>query len=696
METGHASGRSPALVEQLWEQLEPAYGWHDLILPDHELERLRALSPELRERARAPSSEGARGRKPGLRLLFAGGAGTGKTTAARILGVELGSTIFRVGLLSVLSGDADQARELAERLFAAGRKSGAILFLDQADTLLRTRRRDARSGERIAAIEAARLIERSGTYPGIVIFASRVTPRNEALLERFDSVIEFPFPEIDARKEIWRLRLPADARVGEPELEFLATSFKLPGGTIESCCRRASADAAQEGVATQMRHVGRALTQEYRRWAVSQSTRQALDQLSSRSELLTGGPGGAPPAPSQPPTRPPAEEARRSSPARAREPEPPSRAPAVEPEPPSRARAMEPEPPSRAPAMEPEPPSQAPAMEPEPPSQAPAMEPEPPSRAPAEEPRRRSRARPPAALIALLGIPIAALLGFMLAQGSGSHPTRAALDRHASTGSVQIDYPTDWGRRTPRLAPPLGLTDELALGPATPSDAQLVVGSAGAGDLPQLPEPLLASFAGAPSAQIVTLGGIRFYRYLNPSLRGGGAPESIYALPTTGGAVIGVCTTPHGDSAFTSSCERILGTIRLTSGRVLALGPSVSYAAGLDRVIGKLNAVRRTAGAQLRSAHGAQGQAEAADRLALAHEAAASALVQIDAGSATAANGAVATALRTTGTAYAALSRAAAHADAAGYRNASASIMRATTALNSALARLGQLGYRVG
>jgi hypothetical protein len=131
------------------------------------------------------------------------------------------------------------------------------------------------------------------------------------------------------------------------------------------------------------------------------------------------------------------------------------------------------------------------------------------------------------------------------------------------------------------------------------------------------------------------------------------------------------------------------------SGTVLPAGPSSTYATGLNAALSKLNAVRSSAGSQLRSARDAAAQAKAADVLAAAHAAAASELLRLDAGAAAAANSAVATALRMTADDYRALALAAASGNAGGYSAASSSLTRAAQALNSALARLSGLGYQV-
>ena len=112
-------------------------------------------------------------------------------------------------------------------------------------------------------------------------------------------------------------------------------------------------------------------------------------------------------------------------------------------------------------------------------------------------------------------------------------------------------------------------------------------------------------------------------------------------------------------------------------------------------MLNKLNAVRSSAGSQLRSARTAAAQARAADALAAAHAAAASELSGLNAGAAAPANAAVATALRMTSDDYRALAVAAARGNAADYTAASGSLTRAAQALNSALIQLSDLGYQV-
>jgi hypothetical protein len=223
-----------------------------------------------------------------------------------------------------------------------------------------------------------------------------------------------------------------------------------------------------------------------------------------------------------------------------------------------------------------------------------------------------------------------------------------------------------------------------------------VIGTSRADRVSHLSQPLRVALSGRSPANVVTLGGLNYNLYQNVTAHGRSA-GSLYALPTTAGTVFGVCLTSGAPSGFNQSCERVLATLRLTSGRILPPGQSETYASALNRALSKLNAARSKAGSQLRLARSAQAQAAAASALAAAHTAAASALSQLrTAGPATAANSAVVAALRANATAYAALARAAVDNNPVGYSQASSAVSRSSSSLQSALARLGSLGYQVG
>jgi hypothetical protein len=259
---------SSSRLGDLATRLEPAYRWDDLVLADRQLDVLRSISAYLRHRDRVLSEWGYEttvSRAQGLKVLFAGESGTGKTMAAQVLGAELGLEMFRVDLAGTVSKYIGETEKNLERIFTAADGSNAILFFDEADALFGKRSEISDSHDRYANLEVAYLLQRMEAYPGAVILATNFRRNlDEAFIRRLDFVIDFSFPEASDRRRIWELVLPAAAPVGgDVDLDFLAVRFKLSGGAIRNCSLAAAFSAADEGTSIEMRHLVRAVAQEY-------------------------------------------------------------------------------------------------------------------------------------------------------------------------------------------------------------------------------------------------------------------------------------------------------------------------------------------------------------------------------------------------------------------------------------------------
>jgi hypothetical protein len=259
---------SSSRLGELAVALEPAYSWGDLVLPQRQLELLRSISAYLRHRDRVLSEwgyEATVSRTQGLKVLFAGESGTGKTMAAQVLGAALGLELFRVDLATIVSKYIGETEKNLERVFTAADGSNAILFFDEADALFGRRSEVSDSHDRYANIEVAYLLQRMEAYPGAVILATNFRRNiDDAFVRRLDFVIDFPFPAAEDRARIWRLVLPPAAPVSDDvDIEFLAAQFKLSGGAIRNCSLAAAFSAADDGTQIEMRHLVRAVAQEY-------------------------------------------------------------------------------------------------------------------------------------------------------------------------------------------------------------------------------------------------------------------------------------------------------------------------------------------------------------------------------------------------------------------------------------------------
>ncbi|MGN6869054.1 MAG: serine/threonine-protein kinase [Solirubrobacteraceae bacterium] len=367
---------------------------------------------------------------------------------------------------------------------------------------------------------------------------------------------------------------------------------------------------------------------------------------------------------------------------------------------PKREAVPEPEP---APVVVADPEVPEPEMpEPEEPAPVILADPEPePAPPPPDAPTPRVTASPSRAraLIPALIAAIAAAVGFIVSPGSHRAPPQAlALTQTASAGHVAISYPSVWrpAGATDPAPGSLRLSAPVAIVPRQGGGA-LFVGTTTATDSTLLPKGLGSTLAAPPQGAAVKLGSLVFRRYLNLLPQGAAAPETVYALPTTAGTVIASCIAPTVDATlFASTCERAVGSLRLTSAAALTLTANPAFAKSLGGVVATLDAARGADGRRLAGARRPADQAVAARRLAQAHDDAAKAAARLSPGPVGAdANAAIVAALKRLGSAYASLAQAASHHDGRNYAAASTAVSQADAALGAAFARLSQDGYSI-
>jgi hypothetical protein len=295
----------------------------------------------------------------------------------------------------------------------------------------------------------------------------------------------------------------------------------------------------------------------------------------------------------------------------------------------------------------------------------------------------------------LAGALAVAVVGFALAR-YGAGKTAASpppLSRQASVANLKVNYPSTWRVIPAATVPLLPMGDVLTLAADASKRSMLVIGTQTTTPA-ALPARLAAAVPPTSKPQVVTLGGTSFYRYLNLTPRGQSGAESIYTLPTSAGTVTAVCSAPTFTMRLTSDCERALATLKLTTGDVLSVSADPGYALQLNRILGQLNGVRRSAGPGLRSSRVGT-RVRAASALATAHAQAASATRHISVGQVSSANQALVTALTRNASAYKALAHAAAKQNVSAYGRAQAALASASSGLDAAYTQLRQLGYTI-
>jgi SpoVK/Ycf46/Vps4 family AAA+-type ATPase len=253
-------------LDDLAQRLEPGARWDDLVLPGPQRETLRQIAMHVRRRATVYESwgfagQGARGL--GISALFAGASGVGKTMAAEVLAHELELDLYRIDLSSVVSKYIGETEKNLRRVFDAAEDGGAILLFDEADALFGKRSDVKDSHDRYANIEVGYLLQRMEAYRGLAILTTNLkSALDPAFLRRLRFVVQFPFPDVPQRAEIWRRIFPLATPTEGLDPEKLAW-LNVAGGNIRNIALQAAFLAADAAQPVQMAHLLRAARTEY-------------------------------------------------------------------------------------------------------------------------------------------------------------------------------------------------------------------------------------------------------------------------------------------------------------------------------------------------------------------------------------------------------------------------------------------------
>lgn len=263
---------------------------------------------------------------------------------------------------------------------------------------------------------------------------------------------------------------------------------------------------------------------------------------------------------------------------------------------------------------------------------------------------------------------------------------------------MEASFPPGWLRSaTVPSTPVTKLGDPLALR-AGGSNGALVIGTATSTSPTLLPATLLSALPHFPRSDAVGLGGKTFYRYRDIRPIGEIGLETVYALPTSSGIVLGICLLPERQAGLTErDCELILGSLKLTRARPIQPGPQSSYATTLGGTVSQLNESRMRLGRELARASTDTSQSHASAQLARAHDDAARSLRTATPGPGErAASTSIVAALEQTARGYEQMAASADVRDSGSYDRGRTNVNNATVELRRALSSLSRYGYNVG
>lgn len=241
-----------------------------LVLPEIIMSELDAMIARSRRRESLWQGLGSTlnaTRNLGLRALFVGESGTGKTLVSSYIATSLGAPLYRVDLASVMNKYIGESEKNLGQLLDHAAANDVVLLFDEADSLFGRRSEGKETGERYANMLTNFLLTRIENHPGIVLLTSNSRERiDAAFTRRLDFITEFPIPGYEERYRLWNTHM-GERGPGDKIYKYLASYSDLTGGQIRNvvlaAAARAGAGAGDKIINTQ--DIFHGLESEYRK-----------------------------------------------------------------------------------------------------------------------------------------------------------------------------------------------------------------------------------------------------------------------------------------------------------------------------------------------------------------------------------------------------------------------------------------------
>jgi SpoVK/Ycf46/Vps4 family AAA+-type ATPase len=184
------------------------------------------------------------------KLLFVGPPGTGKTTISRALAHELDLPFVEVKLSMITSQYLGETAKNVEKTFeVAKRLSPCILFIDEFDSVAKTRRSDEHAALKRAVNTLLKSIDDISLIRDDVLLIGATNHPDQldaAAWRRFDEIVNFPKPDEQMRADILQIiTRRMDIAEFDPA-EVAAKTQGLTGSDLRMVLREAVLEALTE------------------------------------------------------------------------------------------------------------------------------------------------------------------------------------------------------------------------------------------------------------------------------------------------------------------------------------------------------------------------------------------------------------------------------------------------------------------
>jgi len=227
-------------LQRLGKRLATPYTFDDIVADDDTVAALREVVAAISERQRVRDEWGLRG-AAGISVLFSGAPGVGKTMSATVIAQALGLDAYEIDLSQVMSKWVGETEKNLAEVFDAAEPGHVILLFNEADSLFGKRTAETNTAnDRFANLGTNYLLQRLERFDGLAILTTNLTKSiDQAFRRRFAYDVQFTFPTVELRKELWRRSLPHVAPTDGLDFRQLA-EYELSGGYIKVAVQRSA------------------------------------------------------------------------------------------------------------------------------------------------------------------------------------------------------------------------------------------------------------------------------------------------------------------------------------------------------------------------------------------------------------------------------------------------------------------------
>jgi SpoVK/Ycf46/Vps4 family AAA+-type ATPase len=166
--------------------------------------------------------------------------------SATVIARELGLGIYEIDLSQVMSKWVGETEKDLAEIFDAAEPGHVVLLFNEADSLFGKRTTEvASANDGFADLEVNYLLQRLERFNGLSILTTNLAKSiDQAFRRRFAYDVQFAFPTVDLREELWRRAFPRRAPTHQLDHRALAERYELSGGYVKIAAERAAFIAA--------------------------------------------------------------------------------------------------------------------------------------------------------------------------------------------------------------------------------------------------------------------------------------------------------------------------------------------------------------------------------------------------------------------------------------------------------------------